>query len=133
MVDGWLNIIFRFPDQIKRQTKISDKFSMAIVLPSTKVLVVSFCVVMFLLLVPQYLVRKLHSVDGGYSTWSQWSACLKDCGDSLQGWYIFYFIFPHDTLVRNMLSILKWQLISYADDCWFKSYVVTWGRTSNLP
>ena len=67
---------------------------MAFVFPSTKVIVVSFCVVMFLLVASQYLVRKLHSVDGGYSAWSHWSACLKNCGASLQGWYILLFHFP---------------------------------------
>jgi len=60
---------------------------MPVVLPSNKVLVAAFCIVLFLLIAPQFFLKRLHSVDGGYSEWSQWSACLKDCGHSLQGRY----------------------------------------------
>ena len=60
-------------------------------LPSNRVIALAFVAVLCLLVVPQYFVRKLHSVNGGYTEWSPWSTCLKDCGDSMQGnWYTMY-------------------------------------------
>ena len=61
---------------------------MSVVLPSNKIIFAAFCVALFLLLAPQFFVKRLHSVDGGYSEWSIWSTCLKDCGDSMQGMII---------------------------------------------
>ena len=58
---------------------------MSFVMPSPKFIIASFFIVFFIIVGPKYFLKRIYSVDGGYTEWSGWSLCMRDCGDSLQG------------------------------------------------